>query len=486
MPSPASPSPRLDAVVVGSGPNGLAAAITLARAGRSVTVLEAAPSPGGGARTAELTLPGYHHDVCSAFHPMATGSPFFAELDLAAHGATLVYPDIDYAHPLDGGRAGAAYPSLERTMAELGPDGPRWGQTIGWVAERWDRLANDVLGPLVSIPGHPLSMAGFGARGVLPATVLARSFQTPEARALLAGTAAHAFLPLHRPFTSAFALLLGGLGHAGGWPTVRGGSGALTDALVSILESYGGRIECGRPVRSSADLPEANAVLFDLTPRQVIAILGDELPSRTRRRFERFRYGPAVFKVDYALSEPVPWTADVCRRAGTVHVGGTIDEIDAAETEAARGVLPERPFVLVGQQSLIDPTRTPEPRPGQTKGQTLWTYAHVPHGSNVDVTDRIEAQIERFAPGFRDTIVDRHRADARWYEDYNANNIGGDIGGGAHAGLQLLARPGLTRHPYRTGNPKYSLCSSSTPPGGGVHGMCGHRAALDVLATTLS
>lgn len=477
----------LDAIVVGSGPNGLAAAITLARAGRSVRVYEAAPTPGGGTRTAELTLPGYRHDVCSAIHPLALASPFMASLDLEGihrAGASLEFaaPEIDYAHPLDGGRAAAAYRSIDATADALGADGRRWRQLVGWAAEHWDQITTDVFTPLVSVPKHPVSLAGFGTRAILPATVAARAFAAPETKALFAGAAAHSFLPLHKPFTTAFGLLLGGAGHVAGWPAIVGGSQELTTVMLDILHGLGGEVVCDRPVRSLRDLPASRAVLFDLTPRQVLAIAGEHLSSLDRRRFGSYRYGPGVFKVDYALSEPVPWTAEACRRAGTVHVGGTIEEIDAAETEAAAGRMPDRPFVLVAQQSLFDASRTPPAATGQTKGQTLWTYAHVPHGSTVDATERIEAQIERFAPGFRDTIVARHRADTAWYEGYNENNVGGDIGGGSHDGLQLFARPGLGRHPYRTGNPRLFLCSASTPPGGGVHGLCGHNAALDCLS----
>ncbi|MEZ5377758.1 MAG: NAD(P)/FAD-dependent oxidoreductase [Acidimicrobiales bacterium] len=486
-----SGSEQLDAVVVGAGPNGLAAAITLARAGRSVRVYEAAATPGGGARSAELTLPGYVHDVCSAIHPLASATSFMASLDLEGHqraGASLSFaaPEVDFAHPIGGDRAGAAYRSLDATIERLGTDGKRWEQLVGWVAERWDRLADDLFTPITELPKHPLSMAGFGARAALPATISARGFSTPEASGLFAGAAAHSFLPLHRPLTTTFGLLLGGAAHVAGWPSIKGGSQELIRVMVDILESLGGDVVCDRPVRSLADLPESAVVLFDLTPRQVLAIAGAELSARDRRTFSSFRHGPGVFKVDYALSEPVPWTAEVCRRAGTVHVGGTIDEIDAAESLVAKGTMPERPFVLVAQHSIFDDSRTPDPAAGEQRGHTLWTYAHVPNGCPIDVTDAIEQQIERFAPGFRDTIVARHTASPSWYEQYNENNVGGDIGGGAVDGLQLFARPGLRRHPYRTGNPRLFLCSSSTPPGGGVHGLCGHNAALDALRSTLA
>ncbi len=482
----------LDAVVVGSGPNGLAAAITLARAGRSVRVLEAASTPGGGTRTAELTLPGHLHDVCSAIHPLAVASPFMASLDLEGNhrdGVSLefAHPEIDYAHPLGGDRAAAAYRSIERTVAELGPDGRRWQQLVGWVAERWDDLSGDLLTPLTRRPHHPLALAGFGTRAAPPATLTAKLFSTPEARGLFAGAAAHSFLPLHKPLTSAFGLILGAAGHAAGWPSIKGGSQQLTAVMLDILDSLGVEVVCDRPVRSMGDLPDSSMVLFDLTPRQVAQIAGGALPRRDRSAFESYRYGPGIFKIDYALSEPVPWTAEVCRRAGTVHVGGTIDEIDRAESQVADGTMPEQPFVLVAQQSVFDDSRAPAPRPGAAAvagGHTLWAYAHVPHGSRVDATDAIERQIERFAPGFRDTIVARHSADTAWYEDYNENNVGGDINGGSASGLQLFARPGLRLHPYRTGNPRLFLCSASTPPGGGVHGMCGHNAALDALSQT--
>lgn len=468
-----------DVVVVGAGPNGLAAALTCAQAGRSVLVLEAADVVGGGTRSEALTLEGFVHDVCSAIHPLAAVSPFFAAAGLEEHGLELVHPELPLVHPLDHGRAGVLHRSLADTIDGLGGDGRAWDQLIGWTARRWPAVSAGTLGPLLRVPRHPLTMAGFGARGALPATVVGRRFATDEARGLFAGAAAHAFLRLSHPLTSAMAMVLLASGHVAGWPAARGGSQAIADALVAKLEGLGVEIETGRPVRSLADLPASRAVLFDVTPSQLVRICGDELPDRYVRRLARFRYGPGVFKVDYALSEPVPWTNPDARRAGSVHVGGTMAEVAAGEADVAAGRHPERPFVLVAQQSLFDDTRAP-------KGQhTLWTYCHVPNRSSLDMTGAIEAQIERFAPGFRDVVLARHTADCAWYEDHDANLVGGDINGGAFTGLQLPLRPVATLHPYRTPNPRFFLCSASTPPGGGVHGMCGHHAAQSALASTL-
>ncbi len=468
----------VDAVVVGSGPNGLAAAITLARAGRSVRVLEAADVAGGGARTAELTRPGYLHDVCSAIHPLAAASPFFRELDLAARGLALVHPQAPVAHPLDGGRAGVLERSLRATCERLGRDGRAWRWLVGRPAGRFDRVVPDVLGPALHRPRDPLGLAGLGLRSAPSALLAARLFRSDEAKALFAGSAAHAFLPLNRPATATFGVLLSAAGHAAGWPVVRGGSGELIAAMERLLESLGGTIECGHQVTSMSELPPARAILFDTNPGQLNAIARDELPAGYRRALARYRHGPGAFKLDYALSEPIPWTNPDCRRAGTVHVGGTIGEIAAAEAGVWRGQHPATPFVLVGQQSLADPTRTPD------DGHTLWAYTHVPHGSQRDMSEAIERQIERFAPGFRDTIVERHVAGPSWYAAYNPNAVGGDITGGSHGGLQLVRRPTLL-HPHRTPNPRLFLCSASTPPGGGVHGMCGYHAAHAALAGVL-
>jgi phytoene dehydrogenase-like protein len=468
-----------DVVVVGAGPNGLAAALTCAKAGRSVLVLEAKDTIGGGARTAALTLPGFAHDVCSAIHPLAAVSPFFREAGLEAHGLELLHAEVALAHPLDDGRAGVLHRSLGQTAAGLGPDGPAWERHVGWVARRWEALASSVLGPLLRVPRHPLTMAGFGLRGLLPATTFARAFRTDEARGLFGGASAHAFLPLNRPLTTSMGLMLLASGHVAGWPVAKGGSQAIVDAMADQLEALGGRIETGRLVRTMADLPPSRAVLFDVTPKQLLDICGDDLPSGYRRRLGRFRYGPGVFKIDYALSEPVPWTNADCRRAGSLHVGGTVEEVAAAEAEVAAGRHPDRPFVLVGQQSLADSTRAPA---GQ---HTLWVYCHVPNGSDVDMTDAVERQLERFAPGFRDVVLARHTAGNAWYEAHNPNIIGGDIAGGSHGGLQLVMRPRPGVPPYRTPNPRLYLCSSSTPPGAGVHGMCGMHAANAALRHVL-
>ena len=472
-------STAVDAVVVGAGPNGLAAAITLARAGRSVTVLEAGPEPGGGLRSAELTLPGFVHDICSAIHPLGAGSPFFRSLGLGRHGLRWIEPEVALAHPLDGGRAGALHRSTEDTLAQMGEDAEAFARWIAPHSRGWDDLAPSLLAPIARVPRHPYALARFGIPSLAPATVLGkRIFRTDEARGVFAGCAAHAFMSLRSPMTSSFGLMLAASAGAVGWPMVAGGSARLSDALVAELEEHGGTVECGRRVTSMSDLPPHRAVLFDIAPRQVAAIAGDALAPRYRRRLERFRLGPAVFKVDHALSGPVPWEAEACRKAGTVHIGGTIDEIADSERAVADGRIHDRPFMLVAQQSLADPSRAPA---GQ---HTLWSYCHIPNGSVVDMTTRMEAQIERFAPGFRDLILARHVAGPAWYERHNRAYIGGDITGGAYDGLQIVFRPTIGRS-YRTTNPSLFLCGAATPPGGGVHGMCGHHSANVVLSTAL-
>jgi phytoene dehydrogenase-like protein len=440
-----------------------------------VLVLEAMETIGGGCRTAELTLPAFAHDVCSAIHPLAAVSPFFADAGLDRNGLELLHAEVALAHPLADGRAGVLRRSVAETVAGLGADGQAWDRHIGWTVRRWDKLAPATLGPLARVPRHPLTLAGFGMRGLPPATWAGRLFRTDEAKGLLAGASAHSFLPLSRPLTTSMGIMLLASAHVAGWPVAKGGSQSIVDAMADQLIELGGRIETGRLVTSLAEIPDSAAVLFDVTPRQLLAICGDDLPAGYRRRLGRFRYGPGVHKVDYALSEPVPWTNEDCRQAGTLHLGGTLAEIAAAESEVAAGRHPDLPFVLVGQQSLADTSRAPA---GQ---HTLWTYCHTPNGSDVDMTDAIERQVERFAPGFRDVVLARHSAGNAWYEAYNPNLVGGDIAGGSHGGLQLLFRPRPGVRSYRTPNPRLYLCSASTPPGGGVHGMCGMHAAQAVL-----
>ena len=466
----------VDAIVIGSGPNGLAAAITLARAGRSVRVYEAAATAGGGTRTAELTLPGFRHDVCSTILPLTVASPFFASVDLRARGVELLHPEAPVAHPLDGGRAALLERSVAATAAGLDPADERaWLRLFGPLVRDIEELGQEVLQPVLHLPRHPLALARFGLPALRSARGLARArFRGESARALFAGVSAHSMLRLDRPLSASFGLVLATYAQAVGWPMVRGGSDAVASALVGELEAAGGEIVTGRRVASLDELPPARAVLFDVTPRQLVAIAGDRLPSRTRRRAAGFRYGSGVFKVDWALDGPVPWTADGPRRAATVHLGGTLDEIAAAEAEVATGRHPARPYVLFVQYAPWDTSRAPA---GKT---TAWAYCHVPAGSTVDMTDRIEAQVERFAPGFRDLILARATRGPAQMEAYDENYVGGDINGGIQDIRQLIFRPWPTLDPYRVG-PGLYLCSSSTPPGGGVHGMCGLLAARSSL-----
>jgi phytoene dehydrogenase-like protein len=464
-----------DAVVVGAGPNGLSAAVLLARAGLSVCVLEANEEIGGGARTMALTQPGFRHDVCAAIHPMGVASPFFRQLPLEAFGLAWMHADLALAHPLDDGTAAVLATSVEETARSLGPDAASYRRLMQPLVDEAGLLFREILKP-IRIPWHPLRMARFGLVALRSCEALVHArFAQAHARALVAGCAAHALVPLDRLGTASFGVVLLLAAHAAGWPVARGGSQAIVAALAGYLRHLGGEIRTGHVVRSLRDVPEARAVLLDLTPRQVLAVAGDDLPAGYRQRLARFRYGPGVFKVDWALDGPIPWTAEACRRAATVHVAGPYDEIAACEDGCWRGVHAERPFVLVAQQSLIDATRAPAGR------HTGWAYCHVPHGSTVDMTEAIERQIERFAPGFRDRILARHTFDSAALEAHNANMIGGDIGGGANDLWQFIARPVLTRDPYATPNERLFLCSSSTPPGGGVHGMCGYRAAQTVL-----
>jgi len=465
----------VDAVVVGAGPNGLAGAVALAQQGLEVTVLEAHEAIGGGTRTEELTVPGLLHDVCSAVHPLGVTSPFFASLPLDAHGLRWRWPEVDLAHPLDGGRVAVMVQDLDRTAAGLGPDGPAWHRTFRRLSEGFDALALDVLQPIVHAPRHPLALAGFGTKALLPATTLARRWKTEEARGLFAGIAAHVIQPLDRPTTAAAGLLLAAAGHHRGWPVAEGGSRAITDALAGLLRSLGGTIRTGAPVRSLAELPPHRIALLDVSPRSMVELAGDALPPRVRRAYQRFRYGPGSFKLDLAVEGGVPWTAEVARRAGTVHLGGTFEEVAAAEAEVHLGRVSERPFVLVAQQHVADPTRSV----GDV--HPVWTYAHVPHGYDGDISEAILAQLERFAPGARERIVGRHAAGPTALQADNANYVGGDIATGANDPLQVVFRPRIGGDPYATGIPGVYLCSAATPPGGGVHGMSGFHAAATAL-----
>ncbi len=479
--------PILDAVVVGAGPNGLSAAITLARAGRSVRLIEGAATVGGGVRSAPLTLPGFTHDVCSAIYPMTVGSPFLSTLPLDRHGLRWIQPPLALAHPLDDGSAGvissssSSSSSWEETADSLGAkDGRAWERMLRPLADDWERFAAALLGPFRPFQ-DPFFMARFGLSGLRPAQSLARSrFEDARARALFAGVAGHSFLPLDTTATAAIGMMLAVSGHAVGWPQPEGGAQTVSDALAGYLKELGGEIVTGCTVTSLKELPPSRAVLLDLTPAQLLRLEGTTWPAGYRARLARYRYGPGVFKVDWALREPIPWKAEPCRRAGTIHVGGTLEEIAASERAAWDGRESDHPFVLVGQPSLFDPTRAP------AGSHTAWAYCHVPNGSPVDKAEAIERQIERFAPGFRDVVLARHTMDPAWLEAYNPNLVGGDINGGAALLSQLFTRPVARLDPYATPDPKVFLCSSSTPPSGGVHGMCGHFGAKSAISSALS
>lgn len=466
----------LDAVVVGAGPNGLAAGITIARAGLAVAVYERAATAGGGCRTEELTLPGYRHDVCSAVHPLAAASPFFATVDLRTHGVELLYPEVAFAHPLGGDQAAALRSSVRETASELDQDAKRYQRLIEPLVRDADVIIKQVLAPLRSLPANPLAMARYGLPGLLPMTTLAARFGTEQAKGLFAGAAAHSMLPLSAPLTGGIGLLFAILGHHVGWPVPRGGSDAITAALVAEFESLGGQVKTGCEISDLRELPKARATLLDVSPRQLLDLAGDRLPSGYARSLRRFRYNPGVCKVDWAISGPVPWQAQACRETVTVHVGGSMAEVVSSEAQVNAGRHPERPFCLVVQPGVVDDSRAPA---GQ---QTLYAYCHVPAGSTVSVADRIEAQIERFAPGFRDLILARSVMTAADMERYNPNYIGGDINGGASTLRQTLFRPTARWNSYRTGVPGLYLCSASTPPGGGVHGLCGYWSARTALA----
>lgn len=467
-----------DAVVIGAGPNGLTAAITLARAGRSVVVVEQADEIGGACRSAETTLPGFVHDLGAAVMPLGFASPAWSELPLADHGLTWISPPAEFGQPLDGGRAAIAYRDIDRTAAGLGADAERYRKLANSLTDDWDRLRSFLLGPLLRIPRHPVAVARFGLRGLQPATRFAGRATDDLFPALFSGSAAHAILPLERPLTTSFGLLFLALAHTTGWQYPRGGAGALTGALASYLESLGGEIRLSHPIRDWDDLPAHRTALFTTGPPALAAIAGDRLSSRLRRRFRDWPYGPGAFKVDFALDGPIPWTAPGLAEAGTVHLGGSFEEVAEAERLVATGTHPERPFVLLAQPSIADPTRAPDGK------HVAWAYCHVPNGSNVDMTERLESQIERFAPGFRDRILARNVTPPGHLEAMNPNLVGGDFGGGSHAGTRLVFRPTMSFRPYRVADQVF-LGSASAPPGGGVHGMGGYRAARAALAGPL-
>ena len=460
---------KYDAVVVGSGPNGLAAAIRLAQANCSVLLLEGNETIGGGARSAALTMPGFLHDTCSAIHPLGLGSPFLKTLPLAKHGLQWVQPEFPLAHPLDDGTAVV----LQR---ELSAASPHWQKLFEPFVQNWELLTDDFLRPVLAVPKHPLVMAQFGLSALRSAESLVGGWWPDRDRALFAGLAGHSFLPLDRRPSAAFGIVLGLLAHSVGWPMSRGGSQQISNALAAHFKSLGGVIQTNTWVKSLDQLPPARAYLFDITPRQLIEIAGSRMPSSYKRKLNHYRYGPGVFKVDYALSAPIPWRAPECVRAGTIHIGGTFAEIARAEREVWEGKLPEQPFVLVAQPTLFDQTRSPAGK------HIAWAYCHVPNGSTADASRLIEAQIERFAPGFCDCILARSTRNCAELERGNPNYIGGDINGGAATLWQLIARPTLSFNPYATAIPGVFLCSSSTPPGGGVHGMCGFHAANAALS----
>jgi phytoene dehydrogenase-like protein len=465
--------------VVGAGPNGLAAGIELARAGASVLLIEAEETIGGGTRTRELTLPGYAHDVCSAIHPLLLASPFFKEMPLNELGLELIHPRVPLAHPLDEGRAAVLHRSLDETADAMGPDGPKYRKLLQPTVDGWEQISPGVLGPL-RVPRSPIRLARFGLHGLDSAmTLINKKFKHDSARALIAGIAAHSMLRLDQRPTAGFALVLAALAHSCGWPVVKGGSNEISKALGAHFESLGGTISTGWSVKSIDELPPHRAVLFDVTPAQLLRIAGDSLAGPYRSRLKKFRYGPGVFKIDWALDGPVPWAATECSDAATVHVAGRAEEVVASEAAVAIGAHPERPYVLVAQPSLFDRTRAPEGK------HTLWAYCHVPHGSTVDMTDRIEEQIDRFAPGFRDLVLKRHTMNTAQMESYNANYVGGDINGGLQDIRQHFTRPVGRLNPYTTGAKDLYICSSSTPPGGGVHGMCGYWAARAALGRSL-
>ncbi len=464
-----------EAVVVGSGPNGLAGAVRLAEAGLRVTVLEAADRVGGGLRTSELTVPGLLHDDCSAFHPAFFASPYLSTLGLERHGLEFAHPEIQVGHPLDGGRAAFLHRSVAQTAAGLGAGGPSWERLFAPLVRDFPALVEDTFGPVLRVPHHPLRLARFGALASLPATVLGPRLGSVEARALFGGVAAHLIGRLDRPLSSAVGLMLAAASHVHGWPVARGGSQSIAAALVARLTELGGTVETGVRVETVAQLRGADVVLLDLAPGAVVDLLGEAMPHRVARSYRRFRHGPAAFKVDLAVADGVPWTHPDLARAGTVHLGGAFDEVAAAERDITSGRMPARPFVLLGQQYVADPSRS------NGDVHPVWAYAHVPAGYDQDATEAVLGQVERFAPGFRDRVLAVHTRSPAELTAYNANYVGGDIGTGANGGLQIVLRPRPAANPYRTGVPGHYLCSAATPPGGGVHGMGGFHAAEAAL-----
>jgi phytoene dehydrogenase-like protein len=464
-----------EAIVVGSGPNGLACAVELARNGVGVTVLEAEERIGGGTRTSELTVPGLLHDDCSATHPMAVASPFLRSLDLARHGLEWLWPEVDLAHPLDDGTAGVMVRSIDETAAGLGEDGAAWRRVFGSPSAHFEELLEDIMKPVLHPPSHPLRLVRFGLAAATPATLLARSWRTAQGKALFGGVAAHAFSLLNRPMSSSVGCALICAGHAFGWPVARGGSQAISEALAAELREHGGTIETGNRVKDMTQLGGADAVVFDLTPEAVVEIAGERLPARTVRAYRRYRHSPGAFKLDLAMEGGVPWTNEACRRAGTVHAIGSFEEIVLAERQTNRGAMPERPYVLVGQQYLADP--------GRSEGDVhpLWAYGHVPHGYAGDATEAILGQIERFAPGFRERIVASNARGPAELAAYNPNYVGGDIVTGANTPVQLLFRPRVALDPYSCGAKGLYICSAATPPGAGAHGIGGYNAARSAL-----
>jgi phytoene dehydrogenase-like protein len=459
-----------DAVVIGSGPNGLAAAILLQQAGLSVLIIEGKQTIGGGLRSAELTLPGFTHDICSAIHPLAAGSPFFSTLPLQDHGLQFIYPPLSAAHPFDDGTSAVLENSLSKTADLLGDDKKAYYNLIHPLIKDWPDIVNNILGPL-RFPRHPFALARFGLKGLQSAKAISKKFSTEKAKGLWAGMAAHSIMPLSNIATAAIGLVLMAAGHLRGWPIPKGGSQQMANALAAYFVSIGGKIETGLYVRSLEQLPSAHAILFDVTPRQLLEIAGHKFSSVYQWQLNRYRYGMGIFKMDWALDGPVPFKAAECRDAGTIHIGNTFDEIAATEKLTSQGKHADKPFVLMAQQSLFDPSRAPQGK------HTAWAYCHVPNGSTVDMSDAIEKQIERFAPGFRERILAKHVFNTSQMEEYNPNYIGGDINGGVIDIGQLFTRPVLRLSPYRTSSKGIYICSSSTPPGGGVHGMCGYHAA---------